>query len=319
MNTRFFVSTISSLQTNPEIFDLVNFDVLILDEASQVLETQIIGILSLVEKFILIGDEKQLPAIVLQEEEEDEQLKSKIHLKSFSESLFQRLLRVCETKNWNSATAILTHQGRMHEQIQQLSNFLVYNNKLIPFDNDWQKTKESKFLLNSNYSLKKLFENRVTFINSPIIQENKYHKWEAKLISKITSQIFKINPNNFTEKTVGVISPYRLQCRTIINVLSEEIRKLVTVDTVERFQGSEREIVIMSFATNFEYLLSTLTNEIVIDGELIDRKLNVAITRAKEHLILIGNETILSKSEIYRKAIGWIKENGTYLDLSNNL
>lgn len=314
-STRFFVSTVSSLQTNPEIFDLVDFDNLILDEASQVLETQIIGIISRVKKFILIGDEKQLPAIVLHDPETDEILKRTINLENFSESLFQRLLKICKANNWEDAIASLTHQGRMHQQIQALSNFLVYENKLSAFDNEWQKKEISDWYNLTNNELKRFFEKRVIFINSPKTDSIKFNIWEVKQISEIIQKLYKLDKREFTDKTIGVISPFRLQCRAIINELPEEIKKLVVVDTVERFQGSERDIIVLSLATNYDYLLTNIMNEIEIDGKIIDRKLNVAITRAKEHLIIFGNEEILKRSEVYTKAVNWIKDQGKFIEV----
>lgn len=313
LKTRFFVSTVSSLQTNPEIFDLVKFDLLILDEASQVLETQIIGILSQVRRFILIGDEKQLPAIVLHETNTDEILQKKIHFNNFSESLFQRLIRTCKNNHWTDAIETLTFQGRMHQEIQKLSNYLVYNNQLSTFNSDWQTKANSFWYDNSKDMIKRILEKRVVFINSPKQKGSKINFWEVEQCSKIIKNIHENCIEHFDDRTIGVISPFRLQCRSIINSLSENIRKLVTVDTVERFQGSEREIIILSLATNYDYLLSNIMNEAEIEGNTIDRKLNVAITRAKEHLIIFGNETILSKSSIYGKAIEWIKENGLFI------
>jgi DNA replication ATP-dependent helicase Dna2 len=312
--TRFFVSTISSLHTTPEIFDLVDFDLLILDEASQVLETQIIGILSQFEQCILIGDEKQLPAIVTQDFTSDPILLEKLGLVSFSESYFQRILRICVSNGWTKAFATLTHQGRMHEQIQQLSNYLVYDEKLVSFKADRQLKKDSQYFLNSDKFLKNILSGRITFINSPKTNENKYHTGESAYISKMVNMIFASDVENFSEKTLGIISPFRLQCRTIINDLPQNIKQYVMVDTVERFQGSEKDIIIVSFATNFDYLLSSIQNEISINGNTIDRKLNVAATRAKEHLIFLGNEAILSQSVIYKKAIDWIKKNGLFID-----
>jgi DNA replication ATP-dependent helicase Dna2 len=204
----------------------------------------------------------------------------------------------------------------MHKQIQNLSNFLVYENKLTTFDTDWQNEEFSKWYNPSNEFLNKILKKRVTFINSRHADGSKINHWEVKTVKKIAKEIYRMNQDHFNEKTLGVISPFRLQCRTIINELPTEIRKMVTVDTVERFQGSERDIIIISFATNYEYLLANIINEIEIDGKSIDRKLNVAITRAKEHLIILGNETILSKSKIYASAIDWIKENGTFVDFS---
>ncbi|OGU56905.1 MAG: hypothetical protein A2X64_02640 [Ignavibacteria bacterium GWF2_33_9] len=314
-NTRFFVSTVTSIHLNTEIFDLVNFDLIIVDEASQVLETQLIGIIIKAPKFVLIGDEKQLPAIVQIENHSDNILQKKISLNSFTDSLFSRLIRIAKINDWKCSFGTLINQGRMHEEIQQLSNFLVYNETLQSFNMEWQTNDVSPYFIYKS-EFDSIFCKRVVFINTPLQNENKYHTWEANFISRIIDFIYKNNQKKFSEKTVGVIAPYRLQCRSIIDKIPLELRNTITVDTVERFQGSERDIILISFATNYDFLLSNLLNETLIDERIIDRKLNVALTRAKENLILFGNESILSKSKIYKAAINWIKVNGIYIDYS---
>jgi superfamily I DNA and/or RNA helicase len=78
----------------------------------------------------------------------------------------------------------------------------------------------------------------------------------------------------------------------------------ITIDTVERFQGSQRKYIIYSFTVQREYQLRFLTEtNFIEDGQLIDRKLNVAMTRAQEYLIMIGNRVVLSKNPLYAQLI----------------
>ena len=111
--------------------------------------------------------------------------------------------------------------------------------------------------------------------------------------------------------TIGVISPFKLQCNNIIKEISPNYNELITVDTVERYQGSQREIIIISMAVNSESLLERATSSNALMD--IDRKLNVAITRAKEHLIMLGNSDILSKSKDYKKFIEYCKIKNSYI------
>ena len=99
--------------------------------------------------------------------------------------------------------------------------------------------------------------------------------------------------------------------------MPDEIRKTITVDTVERFQGSERDIIIYSFATNNTHLLNNVQSITKFGNSEVDRKLNVAMTRAKHHLILLGNREILSKSSLYRELIEYIEDKNGFYDFSD--
>ena len=81
----------------------------------------------------------------------------------------------------------------------------------------------------------------------------------------------------------------------------------ITVDTVERFQGSQRDIIIYSFCIKKEEQLEFLPNWLEENGFLIDRKLNVALTRARKQLHIIGNENLLKKNPVYEKLIEHIR------------
>ena len=97
--------------------------------------------------------------------------------------------------------------------------------------------------------------------------------------------------------------PFRNQ----IALIRHELRKMdipeaddITIDTVERYQGSQRDIIIYSTTISQRYQLDILSVP-VRDGELwIDRKLNVAITRAKKQFFLTGNYDLLIQNDIYR-------------------
>ena len=91
-----------------------------------------------------------------------------------------------------------------------------------------------------------------------------------------------------------------------------ELQNSITVDTVERYQGSERDIIIMSLSVNYLHDVEKIVSMSNIDGLDIDRKLNVALTRAKEHLICIGNASILSNNPVYENFIMYHKDKGTY-------
>ncbi|MER3328575.1 MAG: C-terminal helicase domain-containing protein, partial [Candidatus Kapaibacterium sp.] len=100
------------------------------------------------------------------------------------------------------------------------------------------------------------------------------------------------------------------QCALIRNKLPFELREKVAVDTVERFQGSERDIIFISFAVNKPHHIHNMSSTVFIDDSDIDRKLNVAITRAKQRLYVTGCREVLDQSPIYKKFIDLlVKEN----------
>ncbi len=317
--TRVFVSTVTSAITNPELFQIKKFNIAIIDEASQILEPQIAGILTMVDKFIMIGDEKQLPAVVVQPKNttdaSSEELE-KIHLINLAGSLFERLIRCCIINGWNEAYGMLTHQARMHEDIQDFVNNRFYDGNLqIMYPR--QKEPWRRFDKNSgNIIERQLSSSRVLFFESKPENNSKVHKAEAKKAAEIVKIIYEIYGKSFNERTVGVIAPFRAQCAEIYKNLPKDIADLVTVDTVERFQGSQREIIIISFAINNLYELKNMQSMLEIGDIKIDRKLNVALTRAKEQLILLGVAGVLYYSPIFKDLLEFVKGKGGYYDLS---
>lgn len=315
--TRIIASTVASLINTPEIFQIKNFDVAIIDEASQILEPYIVGIISKVSKFIMIGDEKQLPAIT-QQSPEYLKIKSKklndIGFEDFSISYFERLLTNAKKNVWIDCFDMLETQSRMHKDIMNLTNYMFYNNKLSHSDNFWQSENFEFYKTESRLS-EILSKSRIIFINCPNEKYYKFNKAESSLTIRIIDEIILNLNSNFNENSIGVISPFRLQCSEISNLLDNSIRNLITIDTVERFQGSEREFIIISTAVNKEIMLQSILSSVVIDEIEIDRKLNVALTRAKKQVLILGNEEVLSKSKIYKKMIEFIKENGQFVNL----
>ncbi|HRO73567.1 MAG TPA: C-terminal helicase domain-containing protein [Saprospiraceae bacterium] len=112
-----------------------------------------------------------------------------------------------------------------------------------------------------------------------------------------------MNNKEINEMSVGIITPYRAQIALIRQYLEKhlpDMLPLITVDTVERYQGGARDIIIISMCIN---KLSQLDNMVSLSQEGVDRKLNVALTRAKEQIVIIGNEDLLSNNVMYNKLI----------------
>jgi DNA replication ATP-dependent helicase Dna2 len=121
----------------------------------------------------------------------------------------------------------------------------------------------------------------------------------GKIVS-IFKNIYFRKETVFSKNSIGVITPYRAQIAQIQEVLhTKEINsKLITIDTVERYQGGARDIIILSLCTNSERQMDSLVS---LSEEGVDRKLNVALTRARQQVIILGNPSVLKTNEIYRK------------------
>ncbi len=320
VDSNVYISTVASALSNDSIFGLKSFDIIITDEASQIPEFQLAGLLTRAKKFKLIGDEKQLPAIISQSSQYyhiENELLADICMTNLSISLFDRLLRVCKMNEWTKAFDTLIFQARMHEEIQNFPNMLFYNNALQIFGLN-QKEKIKHFSANSSNPIERILATkRFIFINCMHGLGFKESEIEAKMVVDICHTIKQSVKHHFNNETIGVIAPYRVQCSLVKSFLTEEFGDTVNVDTVERYQGSQREFIIMSTATNYEQLLTSMSNISYFDDIPIDRKLNVAMTRAKSHFIFIGNAKILKNSPIYAKLLDELRNEQAYFESSD--
>ncbi len=314
---RIIVSTVASLGGQMELFQLKTFKRVIIDEASQILEPALVGLLPRFKQFILIGDHQQLPAVVVQSNENSKTEKSSLHkigLNNLRNSLFERMYKRCMENGWHWAYAQLSRQGRMHEDIMQFVSKEFYEDKLRILPETIAHHKNQ--LAPLSYQLpekppelqKHIARRRVVFLPSPVdstsvTQKTNIH--EATLICKLVKhflQLYELNGKEFDQNSLGIITPYRAQIAQIRQVLSKEkvSPEKLTIDTVERYQGGARDIILISLCTNS---IRQLENLISLSEEGVDRKLNVALTRAKEHLMIVGNPELLAKIPLYAKLI----------------
>ena len=311
-NCRIMVGTVAAISGKPELFRLKHFNVAIIDEATQILEPQLLGILcargeeggNAIDKFILIGDHKQLPAVVLQSSEQsaiyEESLLS-IGLTNLKDSLFERLYRNC-TARQSSLTShpsydMLCRQGRMHPEVALFANRAFYGGRLIPVGLPHQLEDSDTVC-------------RLAFY--PSVPEKtgtstKINHSEARIVADLVARIYEDCRTDFDEaRTLGIITPYRSQ----IALIKKEIAALgipalnrIMVDTVERFQGSERDVIIYSCCINSYFQLKFVSNLTEEDGTLIDRKLNVALTRARKQMFVTGVPKYLKSNPLYESLL----------------
>lgn len=318
---RIFVSTVASIAGKASLLKLKQFDTAIIDEASQILEPMLIGMLPYFKRFVLIGDHKQLPAVVLQEKTRsavENKALQKIGLHNRRNSLFERLYNQAKKNNWSWAYDRLSHQGRMHGDICEFPSAVFYDKqlKLLPEElpiSVWQKAPLSYQAPNNASDLEKqLTQKRVLFFNSTInrFRNPKTNLDEAQLVGKIITSfdaIYKANNQVLHPEDVGVITPFRAQIAQIRSVLTQHGQDYqnCTIDTVERYQGGARDIIIISLCLNDAYQLESIVS--LSDDEKVDRKLNVALTRARKHLIVVGNEHLMRLDKRYSALIDWIE------------
>ena len=329
------VATTSTMNSRSALFNIKHFDLVIIDEASQILEPNIVGILTArqeegraIDRFILVGDHKQLPAVVQQQgslemEESDKRLDS-IHLSSCANSLFERLILTERAAGRTDFIGTLHKQGRMHPDIADFANRKFYAKEqleCVPLAH--QLETELSYNEESEDALDNMLKaHRMIFIPSmPCKQLNiseKVNTDEARIIADLLRRLFRqMNKDFDPQKSVGVIVPYRNQ----IAMIRKEIERLeipalegISIDTVERYQGSQRDVILYSFTIQSRYQLDFLTaNTFYEEGQPIDRKLNVAITRARKQLILTGNESTLRQNQLFAELIDYIKEKDGYV------
>ena len=315
-NCRIIVGTVAAISGKPELFRLKHFDVAIIDEATQILEPQLLGILcargedekDAIDKFVLIGDHKQLPAVVQQNAEQaaiyDESLLS-IGLSNLKDSLFERLYRNCTAACSSSAIHrsydMLCRQGRMHPEVALFANRAFYGGRLIPVGLPHQ-IEDSDTIC------------RLAFY--PSVPEKagasaKINYSEACIVADLAVRIYEHHQLDFDEsRTLGIITPYRSQIALIkkeIESVGIPVLNRILVDTVERFQGSERDVIIYSFCVNYPYQLKFLSNLTEEEGVLIDRKLNVALTRARKQMFITGVPELLERNPLYKSLLKLIE------------
>lgn len=318
-----FTGTVATLSARPELFRLKNFDTALVDEATQILEPQLLQLLCATRKdgtealrnFILIGDHKQLPAVVMQPATQSEVRAGTLRdigLYNLKDSLFERLYRTAARRGDTRAWDMLRTQGRMHEEVACFPNEAFYGGQLstLGLPHQHGQLRLAPQLVNNEFAT--LLTRRMAFIPAqpePLSAPDKTNRSEARITARLAAAIYtqyQAGEGFDPDTTLGIITPYRSQ----IALIRREIEATnllpltrIAVDTVERYQGSERDVIIYSFCVNRLYQLKLLANTYEEDGMTIDRKLNVALTRARKQMFITGVPQILKHNPLYKKLI----------------
>ncbi|KXA91998.1 hypothetical protein AKJ63_00135 [candidate division MSBL1 archaeon SCGC-AAA259D18] len=278
-----------------------HFDALVIDEATQSTEPSCWIPITLSDKVIMAGDHKQLPPTILSEKAQELN-------KTLFESLVERFDEVIRS--------VLKVQYRMHESIMNFSNREFYDGVLEADSSVADHTLEDLIEREVDSHSDNISEVAiapdppVVFLDTSAIEAeertrkgstSKENPKEAKLVSSLASKLLEMG---LDPTDVAVITPYDDQVDLIGRKIDLED---LEIDTVDGFQGREKEVVLLSLVRSNE------ENNV---GFLEDvRRLNVSLTRAKRKLIIVGDSSTIGAHETYSNLLGYISRNGKILEL----
>ena len=246
------------------------FDVAIVDEASQLTEPGTLAAVNLADRFVLVGDHEQLPPVVRAENR-------------LQESLFQRLIEASP-----DAGVMLDRQYRMSQRIQAFSSREFYDGNLRPATPEVAGQTLGDLGVDTA-DLPPELRGAVSFVDPDGTREGNANPAEADRVAEVVDAYVAagVDPDD-----IGVIAPFRAQVAEIGR------RTDVTVDTVDRFQGSSKEVIVVSFVATGD-----LSSPIFEDT----RRVNVALTRAKKAVCLVGDADALASEPFYERMLDWAR------------
>ncbi len=261
-----------------ESISRVKFDVAIIDEASQATIPSVLIPIAKAHRFILAGDHKQLPPTIISDRAGE-----------LSKTLFEELIRMYPHKS-----QLLNIQYRMNSLLMKFPNEEFYNNGLKSAPSVDDITIND--ILDGEHD-----EEALLFVDTSNVDiEGETHLKDSKsIVNHMEAEISVRLVNDYLNDgievdDIGIISPYADQVKIIQEMTPVEVK------TVDGFQGREKEIIIIS---------TVRSNEHENIGFLKDlRRLNVAITRAKRKLIIVGNINTLKTNPTYARLIKFCED-----------
>ena len=277
-----------------------HFGTLFIDEAAQALEAACWAAILKADRVIFAGDHQQLPPTI----------KCMDAAKGgLSRTLMQKVVKAKP-----SCVTLLEVQYRMNRAIMEFSSRQFYHGRLKadPSVADSLISPIDKPLLWIDTS-KCDFNEQLNCSQSRMNQE------EAKLLMKTLMDYVKLIGMErmlHDEVDFGIISPYKAQVRLLRryvrnNRMLKPLRKNIAVNTVDGFQGQERDVIVMSLVRD------NARGDIGFLNDL--RRMNVAITRARKKLIILGNADTLGQNRFYEKLIAYFQAEGDFVTLDPNL
>jgi ATP-dependent RNA/DNA helicase IGHMBP2 len=278
------VITCTLLGANHRLLQNREFNTVIIDESAQSPEPACWVPISKANRIVLAGDPFQLPPTIKSEEAAKGGL---------SITLMEKLLNKVPTH-------LLDIQYRMNEQIMAFSNKWFYQNKLKADSSvaNWsfESQKSLEFIDTAGRGWEEKFNSQSHSISNPEEAQLLFH-----LINKLISELPDL------PISIGVISPYKEQT-ILLNSILKEIElpdhSFMDIQTVDAFQGQERDVIFVSLVRSND------NHEI---GFLKDyRRMNVAMTRAKKKLCIVGDSATLANDKFYKAFVDFCESNNAY-------
>ncbi|KAF4346363.1 hypothetical protein G4B88_003394 [Cannabis sativa] len=274
------------------------FDMVVIDEAAQASEVGILPPLSLgAARCVLVGDPQQLPATVISKA---------AGTLLYSRSLLERFqLAGCPT-------ILLSVQYRMHPQIREFPSRYFYQGRLTDSESVANLPDEVYYKdpLLKPYIFFDITHGRESHRGGSVSYQNIP---EAQICLRMYEHLHKIVKSLGVGKiTVGIITPYKLQLkclqREFEDVLNSEDGKDIYINTVDAFQGQERDVIIMSCVRASSHGVGFVADI---------RRMNVALTRARRALWIMGNANALTQSDDWGALIADAKARNCYMDMDS--
>ena len=281
------------------------FDYCIVDEASQITLPTCLGPLRFADKFVLVGDHFQLPPLVR-------------NVAAKKGGLDVSLFRLLSERHPH-AMVYLTRQYRMNADIMALSNHLIYDGRLqcgsdAVADQSLSLPVPPSPGLTASPWLHRVLDQttKVLFLNTDTIPAHEsrvgelvQNVYEARIVSSIVRALLS---SGVHASSVGVITPYRQQ----IKLLSSPRLEGVEIMTADRSQGRDKAVVVVSLV---RASAAGSTGQLLSDW----RRINVAFTRAKMKLVVVGSQSTLSRSSVLKDFLDLMAEKAWVQDVQDDL
>jgi DNA replication ATP-dependent helicase Dna2 len=243
------------------------FDVALIDEAAQMSIPLAVSVMSKTDKFIFVGDHKQLDPI----------MPAGTGMSMFSESIFSRLVSLYPTNK-----SLLNISYRLNEKLIRIPNKLFYDNELT---SDSLLKVSNQLIVSNKYSaILNHQDPKVLYLHKEFDAQGR-SPHEAKIVAEIVNDLIC---HGVDFKSIGILTPYRAQVREIKKAFSKMVSGIDTesffIDTVDRMQGQERDYIIYSMSNSHP-----LESKRRLDFFYSPNRLNVAITRGIKKCIVIAN------------------------------